>query len=111
MSKEEKEELIAILSRPTMYGEPICTSDIVLVNEDVFGDNRARKMEFLIFNGLAYCFDYNGKEYKMQYPKLSLIKVAKEMEEKIRTHLDLDKDHEITPVDILMTYNQLSEAY
>ena len=68
-------------------------------------------MNFDIFDGFAYCYDYLGEEYKMEYPKLSLIKVAKEMGETIRKHVNLDEKADIEPIHILMTYNQLSKAY
>lgn len=111
MSTEEKEALRDIFSRKTMYGDLICTTEVVLADAKVFGDNTARKLEFDVWDGFAYCYDYLGKEYKMEYPKKSLINMATEMAKTIREHLSLDEKERIEPVHILMTYNQLSEAY
>ena len=110
MTQEEKKQLMDIFSHKSMYGNVIMTSDIVLNDEPVFGDKKNHTLEFEIWDGMAYCFDHEGHEYIMTYPKKSIINLSTDMSNAIRQHLELSDDDKIEVVHILMTYNKLSKV-
>lgn len=83
-----------------------CTQKLKL-SDNLFGDNKKRIMEFDIFDGFAYCANFEGKEYYMKYPKKEFIKLSKDMEKGIRDYLNLSEQEEITETHILQTYNTL----
>ena len=56
----------------------VCTQKLKL-SDNIFGDNKKRIMEFDIFDGFAYCADFEGKEYFMKYPKKDFVKLSKEV--------------------------------
>jgi hypothetical protein len=85
----------------------VCTHRIKLC-DDVLGDNKNHIMEFDIFDGFAYCADYKGKEYYMEFPQKAFIKLMKEMEDEVRDYLDLSSTMEINEVHLLSAYNTLS---
>lgn len=84
----------------------ICTQTLRLA-DDILGDNKKHNMEFDIFDGFAYCADYKGKEYYMDFPKVSFINLAKDMAKSIREYLDIEEHAPIKETDILVAYNTL----
>ncbi len=84
----------------------VCTQKLKL-SDNIFGDNKKRVMEFDIFDGFAYCANFEGKEYFMKFPKKEFIKLSKDMEKGIREYLNLSDTDEITETHILQTYNTL----
>ena len=66
-----------------------------------------RIMEFDIFDGFAYCGDFEGKEYFMKFPRKSFVKQSKEMEKGVRDYLELDEHEPLTETHILISYNSL----
>lgn len=75
--------------------------------DDILGDNKKHIMEFDIFDGFAYCADYNGKEYYMTFPKKEFIKLSKDMEKSAREYLSLDEHEPLTEQHLLASYNTL----
>lgn len=84
----------------------VCTMKIKLA-DDILGDNKKHIMEFDIFDGFAYCADYNGKEYYMMFPKKEFIKLSKDMEKEARDYLSLDEHAPLEEKELLATYNTL----
>ena len=84
----------------------VCTQRMKL-SDNIFGDNKKRIMEFDIFDGFAYCANFEGKEYFMKYPKKDFVKISKEMEKGVRDFLELDEHQPLTETNILVTYNTL----
>ena len=82
------------------------TSEICGIEDELLGEGK-HNMIFDIFDGFAYCPEYNGKEYYMEYPKLELIKDADVMQRSIRDSIGLSEDEEITIQHILSVYYQL----
>lgn len=79
----------------------------IRLTDEVLGDNKQHLVEFDIFDGFAYCHDFNGHEYYMMYPRKEFIKLSNEMEKTIREYLELDKQHIIGETEILVSYNTL----
>jgi hypothetical protein len=84
----------------------VCTQKLKLTDK-IFGDKNPRIMEFDIFDGFAYCANFEGKEYIMTYPRKEFIKLSKDMEQGVREFLNLDDKEPITETHILQTYNTL----
>ena len=84
----------------------VCTQKLKLT-DNIFGDKKQRIMEFDIFDGFAYCANFEGKEYIMTYPRKEFIKLSKDMEQGIRDFLYLQDKETITETHILQTYNTL----
>lgn len=64
-------------------------------------------MDWEVYDGFAYCPDYNGDEYSMIYPRIQFINESKGAQETIRKELELKDDSEITIMDIISTFNEL----
>ncbi len=64
-------------------------------------------LEFDIFDGFAYCADYNGKEYYMLFPKKEFINLSKEMQKTAREFLNLDEHAPLQEEHLLASYNTL----
>ena len=62
---------------------------------------------FDIFDGFAYCANFEGKEYFMKYPKKDFVKLSKDMDKGVRDFLELDEHQPLTETNILVTYNTL----
>ena len=100
-------ESISILDLEKMtQTKYVCTQRMKL-SDNIFGDNKKRIMEFHIFDGFAYCPNFEGKEYFMKYPKKDFVKISKEMEKGVREFLELNEHQPLTETDILVTYNTL----
>lgn len=84
----------------------VCTQKIKL-SDPIFGDDAHHVLEFDIFDGFAYCPDYNGKEFYMTFPKTSFMALAKEMKGEIMLHLSLPSGCTIGAKELLATYNTL----
>lgn len=67
------------------------------------------KLHFEIYDGFAYCPNFNGHEYTIKYPKLDFIEKSIEMQERIRKYLSLNKDEKISVIDVLQTLNEIDE--
>lgn len=87
----------------------VCTSEIGLVDKKVFGDEEEHILTVDVFDGLAYCPDYNGKEYWLSFPKKSFVTSFDEMEKTVRAFHELSDDEEITEVHIMAAYSSLFE--
>ena len=65
-------------------------------------------LKFEIYDGFAYCPNYRGSEYCMQYPKCEFVEKSTEMQEDIRRNSGIAEGVEITVCDILSNYNEMS---
>lgn len=92
-----------------MYGKLICEQPISFVDTEFFGDNKKRVIPFKIYNGFAYCEDYNGQELFLTYPKTEFIDTCKEMAQSIREFMGLGDEEKISVVDIVQSYCQLGK--
>jgi len=64
-----------------------------------------KPVPFEIYDGYAYCADYNGNEYAIDYPLASLIEKSKELQKDIRDWVGLEEEATITIYDIIQTFN------
>jgi hypothetical protein len=64
-----------------------------------------KAINFEIYDGYAYCPDYKGHEYGIEYPRIELIEKSKELQGDIREWVGLKEDAEITVFDIIQTFN------
>lgn len=107
MTQEEIEVLKSALSNKNMFGELLMNIDVEFIDQEVFGDKQTHTLNFDVWDGYAYCYDYEGKEYEMTYPKKSLINLSPEMTKTIKTNCELGDDDKIEIIHILTTYNVL----
>lgn len=84
----------------------VCTQKIKLA-DNILGDTNKHILEFDIFDGFAYCPDYNGKEYYMIFPKKEFIALSKDMEKNARDYLQLDEHEPLKVEHLLASYNTL----
>ena len=100
-------ERISILDLEKMtQTKYVCTQRMKL-SDNIVGVNKKRIMEFDIFDGFAYCANFEGKEYFMKYPKKDFVKLSKDMDKGVRDFLELDEHQPLTETNILVTYNTL----
>jgi hypothetical protein len=83
------------------------TRQIKLADELIFGDSDYHILEFDIFDGFAYCGDYNGLEIYMRFPKKELVKTDNVISENAREFLKLNKNVPLTEEHLLACYNSL----
>ena len=89
-----------------MYGKCISTVSFS-IDDEIFKDGKVHTLTFDVYDGFAYCPDYNGEEYIMQYPQIAFIKVSDKMSEMIREYNEMEKDAQITPLEVINTYGKL----
>lgn len=65
----------------------------------------SKKLHFEIYDGFAYCQDFEGSEYILKYPKMSFVKGSPDAQEAIRSYLGIDKNKDITVLDIIQRFN------
>lgn len=100
-------ERISISDLQQMMQTPyICTQRIKLADK-ILGDNKKHILEFDIFDGFAYCADYQGKEYYMIFPQKDFVKLSKEIEKNAREFLSLDEHEPLKEEHLLASYNTL----
>lgn len=78
------------------------------IRDKAFGDKVA-KMTLDIFDGFAYCPDYEGKEYVMHFPKKKFVTMSKDMEKSIREYLIMEEKDVITETEIMRSYSSIFE--
>ena len=86
----------------------VCTCSIKL-SDDIFGDKNKHTLKFDIFDGFAYCPNYNGKEYYMIYPKKKFVEESKVMSKELKEFLELDEAATITEINCLDGYYEIFE--
>lgn len=89
-----------------IYGKKLSTQAISFEG-DIFDDGVARTIEFDIYDGFAYCGDFEGSEYFMAYPKIDFINSVKDMQKAVRDFMGLNDNEPITATDILQSYSDL----
>lgn len=89
-----------------MQTKYVCTQKIKLA-DNILGDTKKHILEFDIFDGFAYCPDYQGKEYYMVFPKKDFIKLSKNIEKTAREYLNLDEHEPLKEEHLLASYNTL----
>lgn len=89
-----------------IYGKKICTQAIKFEG-DIFEDNVERTIEFDVYDGFAYCGDFEGSEYYMAYPKIEFINSVKDMQNAVKDFMGLKDTEPITATDILQSYSDL----
>lgn len=115
MNEQQKKRLIenrivdAVLQQQlaNLYGNPIAVQIVEITNEKVFGTKKPQILVFDIFDGFAYCYEYNGKEYAMKYPTIDFIKKSKEFTDNILNGKENAKIEYITVQDVIRTYGAL----
>lgn len=66
-----------------------------------------KPLTFEIYDGYAYCPDFKGHEYGIEYPRLSLIEKSKELQEDIRKRVKLNEDDPINIIHVIQTFNMV----
>lgn len=91
------------------YGKLITTQVISFQDKDFFGDEGKHIIEFDIYDGFAYCGDYEGRELFLTYPKLDFVNSCNEMKTSIKEFMGLNDTDPITVTDILQSYCTIGE--
>lgn len=66
------------------------------------GDEKKHTIVVDVFDGMAYCHNYKGKELLLTYPRLSFV-TKTDLANKVRTSLGYDDKQPITIVDVMVT--------
>lgn len=86
----------------------LCTLEADIIDKGTFGDKKKHRMHFEVYDGLAYCENYKGKEYISEFPKQSFVKTdCKEMADSVVEFNGLQNSSEITAVHIMKTYGTI----
>jgi hypothetical protein len=96
MERIKKEDL------ELMYGKMIAEKQLTILG---FED----KLNFEIYDGFAYCPDYKGDEYCMKYPMIEIVNKSTEMQGVIRKYMGLEESDDISVLEILQTFNEMSK--
>ena len=64
-----------------------------------------KPISFEIYDGYAYCPDYYGNEYAIEFPLTSLVEKSTELQSDIRDWMNLEETAKITIYDIIQTFN------
>ena len=89
-----------------IYGKLVSTENIEF-DKDMLGTDENIIMRFDIYDGFAYCADFNGKEYGLSYPTLNFIKSCKIMLNSAKDFMGLHEEDDISVTDILQSYGSL----
>jgi hypothetical protein len=65
------------------------------------------KLNFEVYDGFAYCPNYRGSEYCMEFPKIEFVNKSSEIQSKIREYMNLDEKDNITVYEILQSFNEM----
>lgn len=86
----------------------LCSLDADITDETLFGNKKKHRMHFEVYDGLAYCENYKGKQYISEFPKVSFVKSdCKEMADSVIDFNELESKTDITAVHIMKTYGTL----
>jgi len=66
------------------------------------------KLKFEIYDGFAYCPNYRGSEYCMIFPKIEFVNKSSEMQDEIRTYMNLEEKDDITIFEIMQSFNEMT---
>lgn len=103
MSRIKQEEL------EKQYGKLVCNQVIRIQDTKFFGDSNARTVEFEMYDGFAYCPDFDGEELFLTYPRLDFVKSCDTMANSIRNFMGLNPNDEITIADIVHSYCEVGK--
>lgn len=65
------------------------------------------KLKFEIYDGFAYCPNYRGSEYCMEFPRIEFVNKSTEIQDEIRKYMNLDEKDDITIFEIMQTFNEM----
>jgi hypothetical protein len=87
----------------------LSTQDVRIIDE-ALGDEEEHELRFDIFDGFAYCPDFNGKEVYMNFPTLAFIRKSADSQQRLREFLGLTDTEEIRVEHIMSAYNLIYVA-
>lgn len=76
-------------------------------SKSMMGTDEDIAMTFNVFDGLAYCEDFEGNEYVLSYPKLEFVKNCKIMHNAVKEFVGKPEEEDITITDVLRSYGSL----
>lgn len=92
-----------------LYGNIICTQEISIIDEEKFNDKKTHNLIFDVYDGIAYCENYKGKEYILEYPKKSFVKdMNKTLLQEVKKYNNLNEEDDITVSDIMAAFGVLN---
>ena len=104
-----KKNLIAGLKRSTR-GKCYGLTKVQITKEELFHDKNEHELYFFVFDGFAYCPNYNGKVYMVKdLPRRQYFIDHKEEAEDILKENDIKAVTDITPFMILQFYGNITE--
>jgi hypothetical protein len=84
------------------YGKMISEKDFSILGFD-------EKIHLEVYNGLAYCENFQGDEYCFSFSQVEFVDKSDVVQEKIREFLNLSEDEPITVYEILQTFNEMTK--
>ena len=85
----------------------VVTSKLKLRDKEIFGDNKYRTIEFQVFDGFAYCADFEGHSYCMTFPRKDFVRMSKELSNNLRAFLKIETNEPLNELQILSGYYKL----
>lgn len=86
-----------------MYGKKVCSKKLNI-------EGFEKGIPFEIYNGYAYCADFNGHRFDMEYPQLKAIMNAEELSKAVIDYIDdINIKEEISEIHVLRAFNTLYE--
>ena len=111
MSRKTLLEGLKRATRNKCYG----IARISYENEELFGDKETHDLHFYVYDGFAYCPNYNGKVYMIKdLPRLEYFKTYREEADDILKEFGVKYVSEMTPFMIIKYYGHITcegEAY
>ena len=93
----------------SIFGNATEQASLAITSEELFGDKDKRVMDFIFYNGFAFCPNFEGKSYYFEYPLLNYFTSHPNEAKDVMNAADLKDEKEITPYAISLLYGEVKE--
>lgn len=93
----------------SIFGNATEQASLAITSEELFGDKDKRVMDFIFYNGFAFCPNFEGKSYYFEYPLLNYFTSHPNEAKDVMNVADLKDEKEITPYAISLLYGEVKE--
>lgn len=93
----------------SIFGNATEQASLAITSEELFGDKNKRVMDFIFYNGFAFCPNFEGKSYYFEYPLLNYFTSHPNEAKDVMNAADLKDEKEITPYAISLLYGEVKE--
>lgn len=90
-----------------IFGNATEQASLAITSEELFGDKEKRVLDFVFYNGFAFCPNFEGKAYYFEYPLLNYFTSHPNEAKDVMNAADLKDEKEITPYAISLLYGEV----